>query len=280
MVEGLVARGVKVHYFLRGDRYWANVLDESESRIIENCLIQDGVSLHYQTEIEEILGRRGNVTGVRTNKREVIRCNIVAICIGVKARMELALSAGIAVDRAILANEYLQTSDPDIYTAGDAAQVFDLQTGRSVVDNLWTPGRKQGRTAALNMAGQKQAYKRTVAINVLRLAGVMLSIIGSVGSGRDEDLVSVARGSSETWVQSPNTIAMESGNDFNHLRLMVGERTLLGGLVLGEQKLTLPLQAMVARQIDISPIRPQLLDPGLPLGRVLMTFWSSVRSRG
>ena len=278
LVEGLVAHGVKVHYFLRGDRYWANVLDEPESKIIENRLTHDGVSLHCKTEIAEILGRRGRVTGVRTNKGEIVRCDIVATCIGVKARMELALSAGLATERGILANEYLQTSDPDIYAAGDAAQVFDPQTGRSVVDSLWTPGRLQGKTAAMNMAGQKQVYQRKVAINVLRLAGVMLSIIGSVGSGRDEDLISVARGSSETWLQLPNTIAMESGNEFNHLRLMVGERTLLGGLVLGDQKLSLPLQEMVNEQTDITQIRSQLLHPSVPLGQVLMDFWSNARN--
>src|SRR5512140_2597172 len=59
MVEGLVCRGVKVHYFLRGDRYWVNVLDAPESQIIEARLAHDGVVLHYRTEIAEILGKNG-----------------------------------------------------------------------------------------------------------------------------------------------------------------------------------------------------------------------------
>ena len=54
LVEGLVACGVKVHYFLRGERYWSNVLDEPESRIIERRLKHDGVDVHYKTEIEAI----------------------------------------------------------------------------------------------------------------------------------------------------------------------------------------------------------------------------------
>jgi NAD(P)H-nitrite reductase large subunit len=279
LVEGLVARGVKVHYFLRGNRYWANVLDEPESRIIETRLEHDGVILHYQTEIAEILGRKDSIAGVRTKKGETIPCGIVATCIGVKPRMELAYAAGLATDRAILANEYLQTSDPDIFTAGDSAQVLDPQTGHATVNSLWTPARLQGQAAALNMAGQKQSYQQTVAVNVLRLAGIMLTIIGSVGSGRDEDLVSVARGSSETWLQLPNTIAMESGTAVNHLRLMVGERTLLGGLVMGEQKISLPLQEMVAQHTDITPIRSQLLHPSASLGQLLMDFWTSIKAK-
>jgi NADPH-dependent 2,4-dienoyl-CoA reductase/sulfur reductase-like enzyme len=279
LVEGLAARGVKVHYFLRGDRYWSNVLDKAESRIIENRLIHEGISLHYQTEIAEILGRGGKITGVRTNKGTTIRCAILATGIGVKPRMELARAAGLATERGILVNEYLQTSDPDIFAAGDVAQVFNPLTGNSVIDNLWTPGREQGKAAALNMAGKRQVYQRAVAVNVLRLAGVMLTIIGAVGSGRDDDLVSVARGSSETWLQLPNTIAMESGNELSHLRLMIGERTLLGALVLGEQKLSLPLQEMIASQTDISLIRTHLLQPGASLGQIVMDFWSSIKNK-
>ncbi len=137
-----------------------------------------------------------------------MRCDMVAVGIGVKACKELAQAAGLKTDRGILANEYLQTSDPDIFAAGDVAQILDPMSGRSSIDNLWYPGRKQGRVAAFNMAGQNQMYQRTVATNVLRLAGVMTTIIGSIGSGRDEGQVYTMRGSSETWQQLPNTIAV------------------------------------------------------------------------
>jgi nitrite reductase (NADH) large subunit len=277
LVEGLTAQKVKVHYLLRGDRYWANVLDEAESHIIEKRLVQDGVSLHHRTEIAQILGRDGKVTGVQTTTGEIIPCKMVAVGVGVKPRMELAQSAGLKTERGILTNEYLQTSDPDIFAAGDAAQIFDLATKQSMIDNLWFPGRIQGRIAALNMAGKKQPYYRTAAVNVVRLAEVMITIIGAVGSGHDDDLVSMARGSSETWLQLPNTIAMENGNELGHLRLMVGERTLLGALVLGDQKLSLPLQEMVARQTDITSIRSKLLQSGDTLGQIIMDFWTTIR---
>lgn len=276
LVEGLLAQKVKVHYLLRGDRYWANVLDESESRLIEKRLIEDGVTLHYQTEIAQILERRGKVTAVQTTSGEVIPCRMVAVGVGVKSRLELAQAASLKTERGILTNEYLQTSHPYIYAAGDAAQIFDLATKRSLIDTLWNPGRQQGHVAALNMAGQRQAYYRPVATNVLRLAGLMITIIGAVGSGRDQDLVSVARGSSETWLQLPNTLALENGNELGHVRLMIGERTLLGALVMGDQKLSLPLQEMVAGQTDITPIRSQLLQPAAPLGQIVMDFWSGV----
>lgn len=279
MVEGLHSRGVSVHYLLRGGRYWPNILDEVESHMVEHRLEQIGIHLHYHTEIAEILGKHGNVTGVRTTAGEVLSCGMVCVGIGVKPRMELAQAAGLAIEKGILVNEHLQSSDADIFAAGDVAQVVDPITGKSFIDTLWIPAREKGATAAINMDGGNQAYKRSLVVNVLRLAGIMTTIIGAVGSGVDEDLVSIARGSSETWMQLPNTIAMESNLDVNHVRLMIGEQTLLGAIVMGDQKLSIPLQDLIAAGTDITPIR-NLLQPDAPLGQILMDFWTNVKGRG
>ena len=245
--------------------------------MVERYLTHDEVTLHHQTEIVEILGKGGKVTGVRTTKGDLIRCDMLAVGIGVKPRMELAKAAGLKTDRGILANEYLQTSAPDIFAAGDVAQIFDPLSGRSSIDNLWHPGRKQGGVAALNMAGQKQVYRRTVAINVLRLSKVMTTIIGSIGSGRDEGQVYTTRGSSETWQLLPNTIATESGTDMSHMRLMVGEQQLLGALVMGDQKISRPLREMINAQVDITPIRKQLLQSSAQMGQFIMDYWMKTK---
>jgi NAD(P)H-nitrite reductase large subunit len=241
--------------------------------MVERNLVHDGVTLQHQTEIVEILGKSGKVAGVRTTRGDVIRCDIVAVGIGVKACKDLAQTAGLKTDRGILADEYLQTSDPDIFAAGDVSQIYDPLSGRSSIDNLWYPGRKQGRIAALNMAGQKEMYKRTVAVNVLRLAGVMTTIIGSIGSGREEGQVYMTRGSSETWQQLPNTIATESGTAVSQLRLMVGEHTLLGALVMGDQKISRPLRELINDQVDITPIRNQLLQSSAQMGQYVIDYW-------
>ncbi len=130
IVEGLIARGTKVHYLLRADRYWSNVLDEGESQIVEKRLKEEGVEVHHHAELKEIQGR-GHVQAVRLADGHVIRCDLVAYAIGVVPRLELARQAGLAVDRGILANEYMRTNVPDIYAAGDAAQVYDPRSGHA-----------------------------------------------------------------------------------------------------------------------------------------------------
>ena len=277
LVEGLVARGMKVHYLLRGDRYWNNVLDEQESRIVEHRLQEEGVKLHFHSEITEIMGKGNRVSGVLLKDGKSIKCNLVAYAIGIYPRVELAKQAGLGVERGILVNEYLQTNDSDIYAAGDVAQVYDPITGMTLLDSLWAPARQQGYTAGLNMAGRKTAYVKSMPFNVTRLAGLTTTIIGTVGSGRDDDLVGIARGDSETWRHLPEAIVAQTGFEVNRLRLLVGEKTLLGAIVMGDQKLSFPLEKIISNNIDISPIRERLLLPNAKIADVIAEFWSRNR---
>lgn len=277
LVEGLVARGVKTHYLLRKDRYWNNVLDETESRIVEERLFEHGVKIHYHTEVAEILGDKGRVFGVQTQNGERIHCDIVCIAIGVRPRIGLAKVSGLQVERGILVNEYLQSSETDIYAAGDVAQVYDPFTGKSIVDSLWGPARDQGFTAGLNMSGEKTAYLKPVAFNVTRLAGLTTTIIGTVGRGVDEDLVGIARGDSETWRQLPDAIAAQQDFDVNRLRIMLGESTILGAIVMGDQTLSHPLHTIIAEEVDISPIKTQLLAFNAPVADLIAEFWTSYK---
>lgn len=274
LVEGLLANRVKVHYLLRGERYWSNVLDEVESRIVEGELTRHGVKLHKHTEIAEILGRKERVCGVRTVDGRTLDCDMVAAAIGIRPRIDLAKAAGIACERGILADDLLRTNLPDIWAAGDCAQVYDPASGRNVLDSLWTPARLQGKAAGLNMAGQCVPYVKAMPYNVTRLANLTTTLIGNLGSGDDPDLAaSIARGDSETFRHLPDSIAAQGGFEINHLRLVIGPKTLLGAVVMGDQKMSLPLQNLVSGQVDITPIRQQLLTPGAPLADVLIEFW-------
>jgi len=278
LVEGLVARDMKVHYLLRGDRYWSNVLDEQESKIIEHRLQEEGVTLHYQAEIAEVTGRNGKVNSVRLANGKIIPCELVAYAIGIQARTVLAKQSGLEVERGILINEYLQTNDPDIYAAGDVAQIFDPITGRSIMDSLWGPARQQGYAAGLNMAGKKIAYVKPAPFNVTRLAGLTTTIIGTVGRGKDADMVGIARGDSETWRELPDSMTAQAGFEVNRLRLLVGEKTLLGAIIMGDQKLSFPLEKIISENLDISSIREKLLTPNAKTGDIVAEFWSDLKT--
>ena len=278
IVEGLRARRVSTHYFMRRDRYWGNVLDETESRIVEHRLTEEGVQIHYHTELSEILGKGDRVSGVLTTDGRQIKCGLVAVAIGVRPRKELADEVGLETDRGILVNEYLQTSAPDVFAAGDVAQVLDPFSGRAILDTLWGVAVAQGRAAGLNMVGRGTPYRKAVPFNVTRLAGLTTTIIGTVGRGVDADLLGIARGDSETWRQLPDAIAAQEDFQVNRLRILVGERTLIGAIVMGDQTLSQPLHRLIAQQTDITAIRDRLLQPGANLGDLIAQFWAEWRT--
>jgi NAD(P)H-nitrite reductase large subunit len=274
LVEALATRNIETHLFLRSERYWGNVLDEEESRMVEQRLKDDGVIIHYQTELGEILGQNGRVVGVRTKSGEQIRCSMVAVAVGVQPRKELAENAGLRVDRGILVNEMLQSSDPAIYAAGDVAQVFDPYSQQYIISSLWNSARQQGRAAGLNMSGPPVCYERSLALNVTRLAGMTATIIGRVGSGSDKDLPGIARGDSESFRKAPPDVIVQVQGKTDRLRLMIAGRMLVGAVIIGDQAISYPLEKLIERQVDISPIRARLIQPDAPLNALIAEFYS------
>jgi hypothetical protein len=122
-------------------------------------------------------------------------------------------------------------------------------------------------------------YRKSVPFNVTRLGGLTTTIIGSVGTGRDQDLIGIARGESETWRQLPDAIAAQANFEVNRLRIMVGENRLIGAVVMGDQSLSRPLQHLINRQVDITPIRKAVLQPEARVADIIAAFWSEQRER-
>ncbi len=279
IVEGLRAQGVRVHYFLRRDRFWSSVLTPEESRLIERRLTHEGVQIHYRTEIGQILGKkdwrgRVKVAAVETKDGKLLRCQMVAVAIGVRPRLELVADTPIRTDRGILVNERLETSVPGVYAAGDVAQVVDPLTGQAQLDVLWPVAVAQGRAAGANMAGVPTVYRKGVPLNVTRLAGLVVTLIGAVGRRRepDGDLVTIARGDSEVWRGIPDVLVVHDEHEINRQRLVIKDNRLVGAVIVGDQTLSPLVQRLIAEQVDIGPILPALQSPHVPIAEVLRHF--------
>ena len=278
LAEGLAARKLKVHLVIRTSHCWSSVLDEIEAQIIEHKLNEDGITIHPNSDLTGIRGAHGKVVGVILASGEKIDCDLLAYGIGIQPRVQLAKSAGAACERGVLVDEHQATSLADIYAAGDVAQVYDPILGRSVIDSLWSPAREQGRVAGLNMAGKVATYVKPVPLNVTRLAGLTTTIIGAVGSRTNDEPMTIAHGDSETWRDIPDAIVAQGGFDVNHLRLVVGSKTLVGAILIGDQKLSTALQVMIRNKVDISAIREELIAPNAPIADIVAHLWSQVHA--
>jgi len=273
LAEGLNAQGVETHYFLRKDRYWGNVLDVGESTLVESRLEEEGIRLHRRTDLAAVVGRGRSVAGVETTDGRRLACGMLAVAIGIQPRLDLARDAGLAVGRGTWTDEYFQTSDPDVFAAGDAAEVFDPATGDRVLDSLWSIAIEQGRAAGANMAGVHEPYRRQVPFNVTRIGGLTTTLIGAVGTGKDDgDLVALARGDSDAWREHTDAFAVESEAEVSRVRVLVGERQLVGAIVMGDQALSRPLQHLIRERVDIRPVRDRLLREPQSLPTILGAF--------
>ena len=276
LAEGLQARGVQAHYFLRGDRYWARVLDADESALVEAGLTRTGVAVHRRTEVVRALGRNGRVVAVETSHGDTLKCQLVAVAIGVLPRVTLAREAGLEVDRGIVVSERMESSAADVFAAGDVAQAFDPALGRAVLDTLWSAAAEQGRVAGLNMAGSPTVFHRHVALNVTQLGDLVATVIGEVGGSEDPDLVTITRGQSEAWSGATKGTNLVRHDATDRIRIHVNDRTILGAVIMGDQALSLPLTRLIANRVDITPIRDTLIERPELLASTLLDFWHSL----
>jgi len=261
LAEGLAARGLDTHYLLRGERYWKRVLDEEESAIVEAGIRHEGVKIHYNTSVARILGKRGRVKGVLTEAGDKLDCQIVGVAIGIRPNITLAAESGLGVERGILVDEYMHSDCEHVFAAGDVAQVFDPPSGEYKLDSLWWQAEAQGTTAGANMAGGSERYLRGTPFNVTRVGGIIITIVGAVGTGaQDDDLVSIVHGDSETWRDRMDSFVVESQQSGNRIRLVVGPDTLIGAIIMGDQSLSRAIMNLVQNQTRLGRFRQILVD--------------------
>ena len=199
---------------------------------------------------------------MQTQDGDVIPCDLVAVAVGVRPRVELARAAGLPCARGVLVDEYLRAGDPDIYAAGDIAEIADPESGRGVLDVLWNVAVAKGTVAGLNMATEpRQAYSEDKPLNVTRLAGLHTTIIGTVGNGGDADLQGLSRGDSQVWSEL-RRVGRRGGRSAARptCALALGERTIDGAVVMGDQALSFPLQELIEARVDVSAAERVLDD--------------------
>ena len=120
---------------------------------------EHGVDLHLSTQIEAIVGN-GAAQGVRTTDGSVIEGDLVVVGVGVSPRDELARDAGLTLENGIVVDEFLRTSAPDVFAAGDVAATWNPMYNRRIRMEHWANALNQGQTAARNMLGQDTAYTK------------------------------------------------------------------------------------------------------------------------
>ena len=181
MVEMLHSRHIPVTFLVREASFWDIVLPPQESAMINKHLLEYGIDLKLDTELEEIIDDgKGKIKGVKTRSGEVIDCQFVGLTVGVSPNIDFLRKSQLDIDKGILVNEYLETNIPDVYAVGDCTQVRDPLEHRKSIEAVWYAGRMMGETVAQTILGNKTAYKPGVWFNSAKFFDIEYQVYGQV----------------------------------------------------------------------------------------------------
>ncbi|MDQ1278751.1 MAG: hypothetical protein QG670_11 [Thermoproteota archaeon] len=245
--ESLVNLGIQVTVVELRDWMLNILLDRDAAGIVESAMRKRGVIIVTGKSVQEINGKDSDdskVGSVILSNGERLPCDLVVAAIGVVPRIELAIQAGLKVNRGIIVNRFMETSAPGVYACGDVAEAYDYLKENNQVLALWPLARLGGKVAGLNMAGGNIEYPGGVPMSALRyfdvpLISVGINVQGNVG---DYEILS-------------------ANSEHVYKKIILRREEVVGFTLVGDVKSGGLFNNLMKTRTKISQIKDKLLDP-------------------
>lgn len=173
MAENLAEMGLETTLIELSNQILAPV-DMEVAQFAQNAMIEHGVNLILSDGVKEF---RGNKIILNSNKE--VEFDIVIMAIGVRPEITLAKGCGLETNRGILVNDFMQTSDEQIYAAGDSVEVKDFVSDTNTMIPLAGPANRQGRIIADNICGLNSVYKKSQGTSVIKVFDLTVASVGN-----------------------------------------------------------------------------------------------------
>lgn len=180
MAENLYMAGAEVFIVEMADQVMAPV-DYSMAAIVHQHLLSKGIHLMLGNGVTRFEDRDEELCVSLSDGKQLV-ADMALLSIGIRPENQLAKSAGLQLGErgGIVVNDYMQTSDPDIYALGDAVEIKNLVTGKPVMIPLAGPANKQGRIVANNIVfGNKSVYRGAIGTSIAKVFDLTVAAVGT-----------------------------------------------------------------------------------------------------
>jgi nitrite reductase (NADH) large subunit len=194
------------------------LLDEEGGRRFLRAVSEQGVNVRLSSTVEAV-AKRGDRVVVTLKGGESLAADMLAVAAGVQPNVATVADGPCALNQGVLVDECLRTSVPDVYAAGDVAEVKDFLSDERAIHAIWPTAVDQGLIAGANMAGRKLRYPGSLGMNVVELFDVTLAEIGRFREAPTDDV----------------RLLSGTGADLYRKVVVDKEGTLVGAMYLGDE---------------------------------------------
>lgn len=251
--QGLLHRGLEVTVVEKLAHPLPITVDEKAGQMITQRLESMGINLRMDSQVVAFEGN-GAVREAHLADGSKIPCDIVIVAVGVLPSISFVPTEQIRVDSGIVVNEYLETTAPDVYAAGDVVECMDVARNEMRVNAIWPVAVEQGVIAGTNMAGRRISYKGSLGRNVFRISDMDLLAGGLVSPSPDESYTSRS---------------MEDYRNKRYRKLVFQDGILVGLVMVNDIEQGGVLLSLIQQKIPINIPEDNLLQPSFNFSQLI-----------
>jgi NAD(P)H-nitrite reductase large subunit len=250
---GLLKQGLAVTMLITSGYPLALQVDEIAGRIIQDELTANGLTVQVGVSVTSFEGN-GRVSRARLDNGQTLDCDLVIVGKGVRPSLDFVPRDKIEVDLGIVVDDCLQSSVPEIYAAGDAAEAVDIARNKRWINAIWPEAAAQGRVAGLNMAGYRVRYPGSLSRNVMRVYELDVMTLGYANPDEADGLCRVSVGG--------------RGEGFYRSYVFRND-VLVGAVLINRIEQGGVLRALIENRIPIRVSEAVLAAPGFNFAKLL-----------
>jgi len=242
LATSLVETGFKVTIIQRISRLMGRQLDSLGSQLLHEELTSKGIDIFYNDEVDRFLGEK-NITGIRLKSGTMIKCQSLVVAIGTVPNIELIKEAGIECKHGVVVDDYLRTTEKDIFAIGEIAEF------KGALYGITAAAEQQAEIVASYLSGDISKYYRgSLLMNILKMHSLDLCSLGLAevpdGDPAYEEIVFIDRAKRY------------------YKKCIVYNDKLVGAILIGDKSEFLEFRNLIDNKTELSEKRLQLLRSG------------------